>query len=75
VKAGFASVAAGVAGLTLAARLVGFGRSLVFSKTVGDTCLGDTYNAANSLPAWWFRSLRVTSERAEMSTHPAPPQP
>jgi putative peptidoglycan lipid II flippase len=23
---------------------------LVFSKTVGDTCLGDTYNAANSLP-------------------------
>jgi putative peptidoglycan lipid II flippase len=50
VKAGFASVAAGVAGLTLAARLVGFGRSLVFSKTVGDTCLGDIYNAANSLP-------------------------
>jgi putative peptidoglycan lipid II flippase len=50
VRASFASVAAGVAGLTLAARLVGFGRSLVFSKTVGDTCLGDTYNAANSLP-------------------------
>jgi putative peptidoglycan lipid II flippase len=50
VRAGFASVAAGVAGLTLASRLVGFGRSLVFSKTVGDTCLGDTYNAANSLP-------------------------
>jgi putative peptidoglycan lipid II flippase len=50
VRAGLASVAAGVAGLTLAARLVGFGRSLVFSKTVGDTCLGDTYNAANSLP-------------------------
>ncbi|HET9562150.1 MAG TPA: lipid II flippase MurJ [Propionibacteriaceae bacterium] len=50
MRAGFASVAAGVAGLTLAARLLGFGRSLVFSKTVGDTCLGDTYNAANSLP-------------------------
>ena len=50
MRAGLASVAAGVAGLTLAARLVGFGRSLVFSKTVGDTCLGDTYNAANSLP-------------------------
>jgi putative peptidoglycan lipid II flippase len=50
VRAGLASVAAGVAGLTLAARLVGFGRSVVFSKTVGDTCLGDTYNAANSLP-------------------------
>jgi len=50
VRAGFAAVAASVAGLTLAARLVGFGRSVVFSKTVGDTCLGDTYNAANSLP-------------------------
>jgi putative peptidoglycan lipid II flippase len=50
VRPGLASVAAGVAGLTLASRLVGFGRSLVFSKTVGDTCLGDTYNAANSLP-------------------------
>ena len=50
MRASFASIAAGVAGLTLAARLVGFGRSLVFSKTVGDTCLGDTYNAANSLP-------------------------
>ena len=50
MRASFASVAAGVAGLTLASRLVGFGRSVVFSKTVGDTCLGDTYNAANSLP-------------------------
>ena len=50
VRAGLASVAAGVAGLTLASRLVGFGRSLVFTKTVGDTCLGDTYTAATSLP-------------------------
>lgn len=50
MRAGFAAVAASVAGLTLAARLIGFGRSVVFSKTVGDTCLGDTYNAANSLP-------------------------
>ncbi|HJV13354.1 MAG TPA: lipid II flippase MurJ [Propionibacteriaceae bacterium] len=50
MRAGLASVAAGVAGLTLASRLVGFGRSVVFSKTVGDTCLGDTYNAANALP-------------------------
>jgi putative peptidoglycan lipid II flippase len=43
-------VALGVAGITLAARVVGFGRWLVFSKTVGDTCLGDVYNAANTLP-------------------------
>ena len=50
VKAGLGSVALSVAGLTLAARILGFGRSLVFSKTVGDTCLGDVYNAANSLP-------------------------
>ena len=40
----------GLGGLTLAARVVGFGRSFVFSKTVGDTCLGDLYNAANALP-------------------------
>ena len=50
VKAGLGSVALSLAGLTLAARILGFGRSLVFSKTVGDTCLGDVYNAANSLP-------------------------
>jgi putative peptidoglycan lipid II flippase len=48
--AGLGSVALSLAALTLAARVLGFGRSLVFSKTVGDTCLGDTYNAANSLP-------------------------
>jgi putative peptidoglycan lipid II flippase len=46
----FGSVALGVAGITLAARVLGFGRWLVFSKTVGDTCLGDVYNAANTLP-------------------------
>jgi putative peptidoglycan lipid II flippase len=50
VKAGLAAVALSVAGLTLAGRILGFGRWLVFSKTVGDTCLGDVYNAANSLP-------------------------
>ena len=50
MRPSFAAVALSVAGLTLAARIIGFGRSLVFSKTVGDTCLGDVYNAANSLP-------------------------
>lgn len=48
------SVALSLAALTLAARVVGFGRSLVFSKTVGDTCLGDAYNAANTLPNLLF---------------------
>jgi putative peptidoglycan lipid II flippase len=51
---GFASVALGVAALTLTARVIGFGRSVVFSKTVGDTCLGDAYNAANLLPNLLF---------------------
>ncbi|HEV2892381.1 MAG TPA: lipid II flippase MurJ, partial [Actinomycetota bacterium] len=50
MKTGLAAVALSVAGLTLAGRILGFGRWLVFSKTVGDTCLGDVYNAANSLP-------------------------
>ena len=50
MRRGLVSVALGVAGITLAARVMGFGRSLVFSKTVGDTCLGDVYNAANTLP-------------------------
>ncbi len=50
MKPGTGSVVLGLAGLTLASRLLGFGRSLVFSKTVGDTCLGDVYNAANALP-------------------------
>ena len=50
MRAGVGSVALSVAGLTLAARVIGFGRWLVFSKTVGDTCLGDAYNAANTLP-------------------------
>lgn len=46
----FGQVALGVAALTLTARILGFGRQLVFSKTVGDTCLGDAYNSANQLP-------------------------
>lgn len=45
-----AAAALSVAGLTLAGRILGFGRSLVFSQAVGATCLGDAYNAANSLP-------------------------
>ncbi|GAA2102552.1 lipid II flippase MurJ [Microlunatus panaciterrae] len=47
---GLGSVVLSVAALTLASRVVGFGRWLIFSKTVGDTCLGDVYNAANQLP-------------------------
>lgn len=39
-----------IAGLTLLARLVGFLRTLVFARTVGPTCLGSTYQTANSVP-------------------------
>ncbi len=54
MRAGAGSVALSLAGLTLASRVIGFGRSVVFSKTVGDTCLGDAYNAANTLPNLLF---------------------
>ncbi len=39
-----------VAGITVVARVVGFGRWLVFSKTVGAGCLADAYTTANQLP-------------------------
>ncbi len=54
MRAGAGSVVLSLAGLTLASRVIGFGRSVVFSKTVGDTCLGDAYNAANTLPNLLF---------------------
>lgn len=47
---GLAGAALLVAVATVAARLAGFGRWLVFSRTVGSTCLGDTYLTANQLP-------------------------
>jgi putative peptidoglycan lipid II flippase len=31
-------------------RLVGFGRTVTFARTVGATCLGDTYVTANTVP-------------------------
>ncbi|HET7476850.1 MAG TPA: lipid II flippase MurJ [Dermatophilaceae bacterium] len=43
--------AAGLIGLTtLAARVVGFGRWLVFSHSVGAGCVGEAYSSANILP-------------------------
>ncbi|MGQ0624507.1 MAG: murein biosynthesis integral membrane protein MurJ [Sporichthyaceae bacterium] len=39
-----------IAVVTVLARTVGFGRWLVFSKTVGAGCLADTYTTANLLP-------------------------
>jgi putative peptidoglycan lipid II flippase len=39
-----------IAVVTLAARAFGFGRWLVFSQSVGATCVGSVYQAANQLP-------------------------
>jgi putative peptidoglycan lipid II flippase len=39
-----------IAVLTLLARLAGFGRTLVFTNTVGAASTGDTYTAANNVP-------------------------
>ena len=48
--AGIASAALLVAAVTVIARVVGFGRVLVFAHTVGPSCLGDTYYTANTVP-------------------------
>ena len=50
VVRGLAGAAVLIAVVTAVSRVVGFGRVLMFSKTVGDTCLGDVYNTANLLP-------------------------
>jgi len=39
-----------IAVITVAARVVGFLRILVFARTVGPSCLGDTYYTANTVP-------------------------
>ncbi|MDQ3733904.1 MAG: MATE family efflux transporter [Actinomycetota bacterium] len=50
VATGVGAAAALIAVLTLLARLAGLGRNLVFARTVGTTCIGDTYVAANTVP-------------------------
>ena len=42
--------AAGIAAVTVASRVVGFGRVGVLSRTLGTSCVGDTYSAANAIP-------------------------
>lgn len=42
--------AAGIAAVTVAARVVGFGRVAVLSRTLGTSCVGDVYQAANYVP-------------------------
>jgi putative peptidoglycan lipid II flippase len=42
--------AGGIALVTLAARVTGFGRVAVLSRTLGTSCVGDVYSAANYVP-------------------------
>ena len=42
--------AGAIALVTVAARVVGFGRVAVLSRTVGTSCVGDVYTAANAVP-------------------------
>jgi putative peptidoglycan lipid II flippase len=49
-RQGLARAALAIAGVTVAARVVGFLRVAVFAHTVGTTPLGDTYQTANTLP-------------------------
>jgi peptidoglycan biosynthesis protein MviN/MurJ (putative lipid II flippase) len=39
-----------IGAITVLARLVGFGRQVVFAHTVGTTCLGTAYTTANMVP-------------------------
>ncbi|TYP81974.1 murein biosynthesis integral membrane protein MurJ [Blastococcus xanthinilyticus] len=50
VAGGVAGAAALIAVLTVLARTAGFGRTLVFTNTVGADSTGDTYLAANNVP-------------------------
>ncbi|SFK67493.1 murein biosynthesis integral membrane protein MurJ [Geodermatophilus ruber] len=50
VVQGVAGAAALIAVFTVLARLAGFGRTLVFTNTVGAGSTGDTYLAANNVP-------------------------
>ena len=52
--AGIAGGAALVAAVNLVARMVGFGRQLVYQGTVGPTDLGTVYTSANFIPAILF---------------------
>ncbi len=48
--AGIARGAGVLAGITMLARILGLVRTLVFSQTIGATCLGTAYYTANQVP-------------------------
>ena len=47
---GIGRAAALIGSITVVARVVGFGRQLVFAHTVGSHCLGTAYTTANQVP-------------------------
>ncbi|MDQ1686859.1 MAG: putative peptidoglycan lipid flippase, partial [Frankiaceae bacterium] len=49
-SASIARAAVLIATVTVAARLAGFARVVVFTRIVGPSCLGDTYFTANTVP-------------------------
>ena len=50
VSRGIGRAALLIGALTAAARLIGFGRQLVFAHTVQNSCLGSAYTTANQVP-------------------------
>ena len=47
---GIARGALVIAGLTILGRILGLGRTLVFSQSIGASCLGTAYVTANQVP-------------------------
>jgi putative peptidoglycan lipid II flippase len=47
---GLLGAAVSIAGITVLARAAGFGRLAVLTRTLGTSCVGDTYQAVNQLP-------------------------
>ncbi|HLZ36276.1 MAG TPA: lipid II flippase MurJ [Mycobacteriales bacterium] len=50
LRHGLLGAAASIAVVTVAARAVGFLRTVVFARIIGPTCLGSTYYTANTVP-------------------------
>ena len=64
-----------IAAVTLVARAFGFGRWLVFSRTVGTTCVGSLYQAANQLPNVVFEVAAAGAQRPLRASWPAMTRP
>ena len=50
MRRGLGRAAVLIGAITVVARLAGFGRTLVFAHTVGNTSLGTAYSTANTVP-------------------------